>query len=544
MMMICSVNRVKKNIAGQMIFNDLSIEIREGERLAFVGPNGCGKTTLMKMIVGTENCDQGNIAIKRGARIGYLEQIPKFEEGRTVSECLKKAFQPLLELEVEMKKLEQQMATEGDPERLNKVIGHYGELQQHYEEQGGYLIEAKINQVAQGLGIIGHLELPFERLSGGEQTKVGLAALLLTNPDLLLLDEPTNHLDMEAIEWLEDWLVQSENTVVMTSHDRQFLDKVVTKIYDLDDEEALPYHGNYSDYIVEREKRLLLAFAHYEEQQKKIKKMKATIKRLKEWGNRAKPPNAKFHRQAKSMEKALEKMEKLDRPQLEEDKMALSFQAEGRSGKDVIKLENLSFAYDNRAPLFVGVNLHLRYQERAAIIGPNGAGKSTLLKLILGELQPTEGRMNRGTQLNIGYLSQKTFEGRQDQRLIEAFREHVPVSEAEARHLLAQFLFYGADVFKKVQDLSGGERMRLRLAQFMHQDINLLILDEPTNHLDIPAREALEDALSAFNGTVLAVSHDRWFLNHCFHKIYYLDNQTMISYPGNYDYVKEKRSDN
>ncbi|GGE50239.1 ABC transporter ATP-binding protein [Pullulanibacillus camelliae] len=539
-MIICSVNHVKKNIAGQSIFDDLSLEIQEGERVAFVGPNGCGKTTLLKMIVGEEPCDRGSIAIKKGAVIGYLQQMPHMNDEMTVEAYLNSSFKALHDIAAKIKQLELQMASEADPERLTKLIERYGVFQGAFEEQGGYEIDSRVNQVAHGLGIHFLLDQQLYQLSGGEQTKVGLAALLIKEPDLLILDEPTNHLDMQAMEWLENWLRQSQKAVVMTSHDRQFLDQTVMKIIDLEEEEAPPYHGNYSHFVEEKEKRLILAFAKYEEQQKKIKQMQATIKRLKEWGNRAKPPNPKFHRQAKSMEKALEKMKKLSRPKMEQDKMALSFQADERSGKDVIRLEELTFGYDE--PLFVNMTLHLRHQERAAIIGKNGVGKSTLFQLIMGRLRSQQGKVILGAQVNIGFLSQAAFEGDQEQRVIEAFRHEVAVTEGEARHALAQFLFYGEDVFKRIKDLSGGESMRLRLAQFMHQDINLLLLDEPTNHLDIPAREALEEALEDFNGTVLAISHDRWFLNHCFNKTYDLVDKKLVAYPGNYDYVKEKKS--
>ncbi|HET6872996.1 MAG TPA: ABC-F type ribosomal protection protein [Sporolactobacillaceae bacterium] len=538
--MICAVNRIKKNIAGQDIFNNLSIDVREQERVALVGPNGCGKSTLLKMIIGSEKVDGGEIHIKKGAKMGLLEQIPSADRSQTGLQLLQNAFVELNELEQTMKTLEEQMATVTDNDKLMRIVTRYGEAQEEYEKKGGYEKEAKMNQVIEGLGLAGFVDHPFQSLSGGEQTKMGLAVLLLQEPDLLLLDEPTNHLDLSAMEWLEGWLIRYKGAVVIVSHDRHFLDRVVTKIYDLDDEEALPYHGNYTYYINEREERLLLAFSAYQEQQRKIKKMKAAIKRLKEWANSANPPNDGLHRRAKSMEKALEKMEKLDRPKMEDDKMKLSFQAKSRSGDDLVQMEDVSFGYDPDQLLFENVHFHLRRGERASLVGLNGAGKSTFLKLITGECEPLNGKIKLGSQLKVGYLSQHLFNNEQNITVLDAFREEVAVTEENARHILAKFLFFGASVFKKVHSLSGGERMRLRLAQFMHQDINLLILDEPTNHLDIVSREALEDAILQFNGTILAVSHDRWFLNRSFETTYFLDQRQLFSYSGNYDYAKAK----
>lgn len=543
-MIICAVHHIKKNIAGQDIFTNLSVEVNDQERVAFVGPNGCGKSTLLKLIKGSEKVDGGEIHIKKGAKIGLLEQIPNPDLSQTGLEILQQAFIELNELEQAMKRLEEQMTSEADNDKLMRIVTRYGEAQEDYQKRGGYEKDAKINQVIEGLGLSGFIEHPFQNLSGGEQTKIGLAVLLLQEPDLLLLDEPTNHLDLAAMEWLEGWLKRYKGAVVIVSHDRHFLDSVVTKIYDLDDEEALPYYGNYSHYIEEKEQRLLLAFAAYQEQQKKIKKMKATIKRLKEWANSANPPNAKMHRQAKSMEKALEKMEKLDRPKMEDDKMRLSFQAKSRSGDDLILMEDVSFGYDPAHLLFENVQFHLRRGERASIVGLNGTGKSTFLKMITGENAPLQGKIVLGSQLKMGYLSQHLFIDKQDITVLGAFRDQVPVTEENARHILAKFLFFGASVFKKLESLSGGERMRLRLAQFMHQDINLLLLDEPTNHLDIVSREALEDAISQFNGTILAVSHDRWFLNRSIDTTYFLDHQRLFIYQGNYDYAKSKHTFN
>lgn len=315
--------------------------------------------------------------------------------------------------------------------------------------------------------------------------------MLLQKPDLLLLDEPTNHLDLFAVEWLEQFLKEYNGTVMVISHDRYFLDEVVTKIFDLEDGEIHVYHTNYSRFVEEKEERLLQEFQAYQEQQKKIKKMKEAIKRLREWANQANPPNEGLHKRARSMERALERMEKLKKPILERKQMGLQFEGQERSGKDVVVMKEVSKGFAEHL-LFNEANLHVRFQERAAIVGRNGTGKTTLLKLLLEQIEPDAGEIRIGSSVKIGYLSQHAY-GNRKSNVLEAFREYVAVTEGEARHILAKFLFYGPAVFKKVTQLSGGEKMRLRLAQLMYQDINFLILDEPTNHLDIESREVLEE---------------------------------------------------
>jgi len=366
--------------------------------------------------------------------------------------------------------------------------------------------------------------------------------MLLKQPDLLLLDEPTNHLDLMAVEWLGNFLKEYSGTVLVISHDRFFLDEVVNKVVDLEDGEITTYHTNFTGFVKEKEERLLREFQAFEEQQKKIKKMKETIKKLREWANRANPPNAGLHRRARNMERALERMEKLQRPVLNRKKMNLEMDASDRSGKDVIVLKDVSKRFDDKQ-LFEHVNMHVTYQERAAIIGENGTGKSTLLKMILQQLEPDIGEVRLGSNVKIGYLSQNIFSTIKDETVIEAFREEVNVTEGEARQILARFMFYGYHVFQKVSQLSGGERMRLRLAQLMHQDINLLILDEPTNHLDIDSREVLEEALEDFQGSLLAVSHDRYFLNKLFGKIYWIEAKKLHCFEGDYTWAKEKMAE-
>ncbi|MDA2302901.1 ABC-F type ribosomal protection protein [Bacillus cereus] len=537
-MTICSVNNVMKSFGGNIIFENISLEIKNGERVGLVGRNGSGKTTIFGLLTGKESFDAGAIHMKKGTRIGHVAQIPKFDEVMTVYDVLSSAFKVEKELEKEMHALEKNMAVEQEQSALEKLMERYGVIQEKFAFLGGYEIEANIMKVANGLQVTDLFSRVFTELSGGEQTKVSLAYMLLQKPDLLLLDEPTNHLDLFAVEWLEQFLKEYTGTVIVISHDRYFLDEVVTKIFDLEDGEIHVYHTNYSQFVEEKEERLLQEFQAYQEQQKKIKKMKEAIKRLREWANQANPPNEGLHKRARNMERALERIEKLKRPILERKQMGLQFEGQERSGKDVVVMKEVSKGFAGR-PLFEQANLHVRFQERAAIVGRNGTGKTTLLKLLLEEINPDVGEIRIGSSVKIGYLSQHTY-GNVKSNVLEAFREYVAVTEGEARHILAKFLFYGPAVFKKVTQLSGGEKMRLRLAQLMYQDINFLILDEPTNHLDIESREVLEEALEQYNGTILAVSHDRYFLNKLFEKTYWIDECKLFEFAGNYAWARQK----
>ncbi len=537
-MTICSVNNVTKSFGGNTIFENILLEIKNGERVGLVGRNGSGKTTIFGLLTGMESLDAGAIHMKKGTRIGHVAQIPKFDEVMTVYDVLSSAFKVEKELEKEMHALEKNMAVEQEQSALEKLMERYGVIQEKFAFLGGYEIEANIMKVANGLQVTDLFSRVFTELSGGEQTKVSLAYMLLQKPDLLLLDEPTNHLDLFAVEWLEQFLKEYTGTVIVISHDRYFLDEVVTKIFDLEDGEIHVYHTNYSQFVEEKEERLLQEFQAYQEQQKKIKKMKEAIKRLREWANQANPPNEGLHKRARNMERALERIEKLKRPILERKQMGLQFEGQERSGKDVVVMKEVSKGFAGR-PLFEQANLHVRFQERAAIVGRNGTGKTTLLKLLLEEINPDVGEIRIGSSVKIGYLSQHTY-GNVKSNVLEAFREYVAVTEGEARHILAKFLFYGPAVFKKVTQLSGGEKMRLRLAQLMYQDINFLILDEPTNHLDIESREVLEEALEQYNGTILAVSHDRYFLNKLFEKTYWIDECKLFEFAGNYAWARQK----
>ena len=538
-MIACSAQQVGKSYGGNTVFENICFEIHERDRVGLTGRNGSGKTTLFKLLAGAEVPDTGKIHWRKGCEIGYLAQIPDYPAGMKAIDVLKTAFTHLLEMEKTMKKMEQQMANENVPDQLNKLIGEYGELQDQFALNNGYEMDSQIDRISNGLDISSLLNKDFSILSGGEKTKVCLAHMLLKSPNLLLLDEPTNHLDIKAVEWLADFIKNYEGTVVLISHDRYFLDETASRILDLEDGEITLYQTNYSGFVKEKEERLMREFQQYEEQQKKIKKMKEAIKRLREWANQCTPPNAGLHKRASSMEKALHRMEKLDRPVLNRKKMNMDLEASERSGKDVVLMKEVSKSFGSKH-LFQNVSMHIQFRDRTAIVGDNGSGKSTLVKMILGELEPDAGEIRRGSNLKVGYLSQHVFADADDQSVMEAFREGLAVTEGEARHILAGFLFYGYTVFRKVSQLSGGEKMRLRLAQLMHRDINFLILDEPTNHLDIESREVLEEALEEFNGTILAVSHDRYFINRIFSKIYWIDQKELHYYEGNYNRARKK----
>lgn len=536
--MICTIQEISKMLGGNIIFEDLSLAIKTGDKLAVVGRNGTGKTTLFKLLAGVESPDSGSIHFKKGNRIGYLAQIPSYSEEVTGIDVLTMAFEELLKMQTQMTDLEMKMAS-ATSEEMERLLRQYGNIQEQFTLRNGYSYESEIDKVIQGLQLESFVDRSFPSLSGGEQTKIMLGQLLLTKPDLLLLDEPTNHLDLFAVEWLEQYLVDYEGTVVIISHDRYFLDQVVKKVADLEEGELILYHGNYSSFAIQKEERIMREFQEYEEQQKKIKKMREAIKRLKLWANEAVPPNAALHRRARNMERALERMEKVRKPLIDPKKMTLSFEAAPRSGKEVVVMEQVYKSFGDNV-LLAGADFNVRWKERVAIVGRNGTGKSTILKLLRGELEVDAGTARLGSNVRVGFLSQHFEIANPKARLIDVFRAEVNVFEGEARHILAKFMFYGPDVFKRVGDLSGGERMRLRLAQLMHQDINLLMLDEPTNHLDIDSREVLEEALEDFQGTIVAVSHDRYFLNKLFPRTAWLDRGTFITFEGAYEWARSK----
>lgn len=532
--MTVKAEKITKTVGGTTLFENLEVTIPDGKHVALVGRNGSGKTSLLRLFAGVEAVDSGRMITPKDCKIGYLHQIPQYAT-ETVEEVLLSAFCKLQQIQVTMQQFEAQMAVSSDERLLEK----YGELQERFMQLGGYDMQSKLMTVANGLGVTPFLKKPFATLSGGEKTKVMLAHILLGEPTILLLDEPTNHLDLRAIEWLETYVKQFRGTVIVVSHDRRFMNEVAEQVIELEGGEVFVSHGNYDAYVATKEAHVASQFAQYSEQQKKIKKMKEAIRRLRQWANEASPPNPDLFRKAKMMEKALARMELVKKP-MTAKKMTLALQAESRSGNEVATFEAVRACADERT-LFSDANVHIYWQDYVAIVGDNGTGKSTMLKMLLQQIQPYEGTVKLGSNVKIGYLAQQFDTFQPGDRLIDAFRDEVAVTEGEARHLLAQFLFYGYDVFKKVKDLSGGEKMRLRLAQLMQQKVNVLLLDEPTNHLDIESREVLEETLENFDGTVIAVSHDRYFLEKLFTRTAWIEHETVTMHDGPYDWAKGKQ---
>ncbi|WP_239700438.1 ribosomal protection-like ABC-F family protein [Mammaliicoccus sp. D-M17] len=535
-MNIINMSKLSKSYIGDVIFEDIKYDLNEGDCVGLVGRNGEGKSTLLKLMAGIESPTEGQISWQKNISIGYLNQLPNYEDGKQVYECLTEVFEEVNNISQKMQLIEAEMANETD--KIEQLLKKYGQLQELFEQLGGYEIDAQIRRVSHGLKINHLLNHTWEKLSGGERTKVGLAQILLQQPKLLLLDEPTNHLDISSIDWLADFIKQYSGAVVIVSHDRYFLDDTVNQILEIDQGQLHVYHGNYSYFVKEKEVRIINEFEAYQTQQKKIKKMEDSIKQLRLWASQANPPNAALFKRAKSIEKALYRIKKLDKPILEHKRMNVNLAEGQRVSNDVIELESVSKMYEDI--LFEEIDLLIRRKEHVSIIGDNGTGKSTLLKMMINQIEPDEGIVKRASNLRIGYLSQHTFENIDNQSVIETFRDVVHVTEGQARHILAQFMFYGEDVFNKISSLSGGEKMRLRWAQIVNQDFNVLVLDEPTNHLDIDAKETIEDALLDYNGTIIAVSHDRYFLNKLFDITYLLKDKKLTKFEGNYDYVKEK----
>lgn len=532
-----AVKDIEKSFSVYQILNGVSFEVQDNERIGLVGKNGTGKTTLLKMIMGIEHQDRGDIFIKKGAKLGYVEQIPHFEKETLVKDVLKMAFLTLQNLNDKMRQLEEEMA-QIKGEELERKLKKYGEISEEFESQGGYEIEENLSKVCSGLRFTQNfLSKSFMSLSGGEKTTVLLGKVLLEQPDILLLDEPTNHLDMHAMEWLESYLNSYKGAVLMISHDRYFLDQVATKIVELERGRASTFYGNYSYYTEEKERQLLSEFEAYEDQQKKIKAMEKAIKRLRIWA--AQGDNEDLFKKAACMQKRLDKMEKLEKPVLEGPQMALNFNETERSGKDVLRLCKVEKAFSDKV-LFKELDFKVNYKERIAIIGDNGCGKSTLIKMILGEEKEDGGEIHLGTRLKIAYLPQQVHFPNEEVTVLETFKESVVMTETKARQTLAKFLFYGEEVFKKVKGLSGGEKSRLMLCKLIQEDVNLLILDEPTNHLDIDSRENLEEALQSFKGTLLFISHDRYFINKVAERVSEVSHYQITNYNGNYDYYKEK----
>lgn len=527
------VNSLSKYYGATKIFEKISFEIQTGERIGLIGRNGCGKTTIFKILMGLEDYQEGDINFRKDIKLGYLNQIPVYREEIKTIEVIRMAFEKLSAISKEMKVLEKSFEQLEGLE-LEKSINYYGRLSSQYELEGGYGLETKINKITEGLQITEDIkDLPFQSLSGGEKTRVILAKLLLEEPDLLLLDEPTNHLDLETIDWLEGFLKEYKGSVLIISHDRYFLDRVVGKIIELEISRANIYEGNYSYYVLEKERRFLIDYNHYQNQQKKIERMENQIKRYRIWGKMR--DSEVMYKRAKELEKRLEKIEVLDRPILDSRKVKLGMDVVNRTGKLVLEIENLIKSFEQKT-ILDRVNLSVFYQESTCIIGKNGSGKSTLLKLVLSELKPDAGVIKIGSGVKIGYLPQHVEFEDEEQTILEYFARKHNITNELARGQLAKVLFFKEDVFKKIKNLSGGEKSRLKLCSLTFEKVNFMILDEPTNHLDIDSREVLEETLIHYEGTLLFVSHDRYFINKVADKIMEIKDCNIEIYDGDYNY--------
>ncbi len=531
------VNNLSKMFGADKIFENVTFDVKTKDKAALIGRNGTGKTTLMKILAGFEDCT-GQVHKRKGLTIGYLEQIPNYRDENTVVDILNKAFEKIHELKLQMEALEKTFEFLSK-EDLSRAVKKYGEIHDLYEISGGYNINEKINKIMNGLEINEEMQKrQFNLLSGGEKTRVILGKILLEEPELLLLDEPSNHLDIKSVEWLEEYLNSYEGTMVIVSHDRYFLDRVANKIIELDSDGVQIYYGNYTKYVTEKELRFLLAMKEYEAQQKKVKRMEEQIKRYRIWGEMR--DSDKMYKRAKELEKRLEKIELIKKPIV--DKKTADFNIKGiaRTGKEVIAAENISKSFGSKR-LFDKISFTLFYKDSMCILGENGTGKSTILKIILGEIPSDKGHVKIGSNVKIGYLPQEVSFDREDISIADYFSYSYGISISEARKELAKILFEGDDVFKHISTLSGGEKSRLKLGMLIYEKVNTLILDEPTNHLDIESREILEENLINYQGTILFVSHDRYFVDKIASCIGEIENELFKIYEFDYEGYKQEK---
>lgn len=537
-----SLNQIMKHMGTNLILENLNFSAYENDRVGLIGPNGCGKSTILKMIAGIEplnvypgswspGYDYGWISKPRDARVAYLDQMPSYEKDYSVTEVLNLAFENIYSIEVQMRTLEKEMATATE-ESLEKTLNKYSRLVNEYEALGGYETKEKFAKICTGLKFDEEfLNRPFNKLSGGEKTTVELGKILIDNPDILLLDEPTNHLDTESIEWLEDYLKHYNGIVIVVSHDRYFLDHVANKIVEIEDMKAETYNGNYSKYKFLKEERMRIQYENYKEQKKQIAAMEKTIRDLRQWASQS--DNNKFYQRAASIQIKLDKMVRIKRPIFEKRNMQLDLTHVSRSGKETIVGQSITKSF-GQTTLIESSDLLIRYGERVALLGPNGSGKTTLLRMLLDEEKLDGGELKLGASVNVAYLPQKIEFAHEEMTVLECFRDDVYILEGKAREYLSKFMFYGKSVYTQVKALSGGERIRLKLAKLLFENVNLLILDEPTNHLDIESIETLESALEDFEGTIFFISHDRYFINKMAERIIAIENKRLISYDCDY----------
>lgn len=536
--MILQCSHISKSFDGNTILNDISFHINEQEKTAIVGVNGSGKSTLLKILMGEYEADDGEIIIQKDAVIGYLAQNQDIDSAKSVLEEMQDAKKDVIALEQELNDITEQM-NHASGEELEHLIAKSDTLRHRFELAGGYTYHSELIGVLKGLGFTEEeFNKPVSALSGGERTRVALGKMLLTSPDLIILDEPTNHLDMKAIRWLEGYLSGYRGAVIIVAHDRYFLDRIVTKVVEIRQHKSTVYQGNYSQFSEKKQALLDTQMKQYLNQQAEIKHQEAVIAKLKSFNRE------KSVKRAESREKQLDKIERLDKPVEENTRMNLLFYPRIQSGNDVLSIEHLSKAFDSEI-LFTDISFELKRGERVAIIGDNGSGKTTILKIINDLVKADAGTIRLGTNVEIGYYDQAHQVLHAEKTIFEELQDDYPsMTNTEIRNILAAFLFTDDDVFKQISKLSGGERGRVSLAKLMLSDANLLILDEPTNHLDIDSKEILERAVNHFEGTVLYVSHDRYFINRTATRILDLTQKQLVNYIGNYDYYLEKKEAN
>ena len=536
-MIVLSAQNVAKAFGVNVVLKDVSFTLQQGDRIGLVGVNGCGKSTLMRIIAGLDTPDSGEISIVRGTRIGYLAQQDMVTSGTSVWAELEKVYEPVFEMEKRLRQLENEMEhAHTDPAEFSRLSADYDKLTRRFEDADGYAWKSMVSGVLNGLGFKpSQYDQNVDSLSGGEKTRLCLARLLLQKPDLLLLDEPTNHLDMETLSWLENYLAAYRGSVLVISHDRYFLDHVCTGMVEILMGTSEQYNGNYTRYIAQREERFETRIRAYELQQKEIERQQAIIARYRMF-NREKSIRA-----AESREKALERMQKLEKP-VDERAIRFRFEARRRTGEDVLMIHEVSKSFGEKH-LFSNFSLHVRAGDRIALIGPNGVGKSTLIKLITGEVPCDTGEIRYGSNVDVGYYDQHQSALHPEKTVLDEVWDRFPrMEQSDVRGALGMFLFTGDDVFQPIKTLSGGEKGRVALTALMLRKDNLLLLDEPTNHLDMDSREVLEDALSGFSGTIITVSHDRYFINRVADRVIEMLPDGVTEYMGNYDDYLEKKN--
>lgn len=539
-MIVLSCSNISKSFGINSILEDISFTIADGDKIGLIGLNGSGKTTLFNILAGQIYKDEGNIYRKKDLKIGYLKQHTSIDSQLTVYEECLEVFQDLIEMEEEIRKLEvkiSDISQEGQSEELDSLLQDYSNLLDKFNNENGYGYKSEIKGILKGLGFREEdLDKDSAILSGGQKSRLSLAKLLLEKPDILLLDEPTNHLDIEAINWLEDFLNEYDKAVLLISHDRYFLNNVVSKIFLLENKNIEIYNSSYSKYMEQRKKDLEILRSQYENQQREIKRQEEIIERFSNYGDR------RYIKQAQSRQKLLDRMRLVDRP-LDEKTVKISFEPRIKSGRDVLMVEDLGKSFGDYR-LFENIDFNIYRGEKVGLIGPNGIGKTTLFKAILEEIPYEEGKVNLGHNVHMAYFDQEQTSLNLDKTIIDEIWDDNPkLSHYEIRTILSRFLFIGDDIFQEISDLSGGERGRLQLLKMMLSDSNFLLMDEPTNHLDIDSKEVLEDALRDYDGTILVISHDRYFLNRVTDKILEMTDEGISEYLGNYDYYLEKKNE-